>query len=450
MTEGYVAAFEPRQPGADSGTRIISRYTGYPAGARVFVPNAIAGSSATEPTSAGDFGSPVSAGVYTPGGQGSLLLIRVRDTDANGAGGTLAWTPTSSSPIPLGSFADVGISADGDGMAVYEVLDANPSAIENAQIPAFLGLAPSGNSYYATTGQELRLGPVSDTNFASASAPVPRFLGVSGGNDCNLNGDCNGDYLPKLGVYLNPNPLSYVTVQGKLPQPRYLIVTNEGQGVLNWTAQAEYKTGSAWLTVSPGAGFRDGSVRVDAISTKLGPGTYEATVTIDAGLAGRTMLPVTLTVNAGIPVPTVTQVINAATYVPGALVRGSLGTLKGSFAGQQRSVTFGGVTAKILYQDDKQINLLVPADLPNTPSVAAGGHGRQRAIRAGHRRPGEQRAWHLSARRAESGQLGERGGESGRRGQRAPGIRHRSAAAGRRYGRGQTRRPGDQQPRVLG
>ena len=276
VTEGYVAAFQPRAGGRrqrDADHLALHRLSGGGTGLRAQRDRRFKRHRA-------DVGRRFRVagvgGVYTPGGQGSLLLIRVRDTDANGAGGTLAWTPASSSPIPFGSFADVGIGADGNGMAVYEVVDANPSAIENAQIPAFLGLAASGKSYYATTGQELRLGPVSDTDVASATAPVPRFLGVSGGNDCNLNGDCNGAYLPKLGAYLNPDPLSYVTVQGKLPQPKYLVVTNEGQGVLNWTAQAEYKTDSGWLTVSPGSGFREGSVRVDAIPTKLGPGTYEA------------------------------------------------------------------------------------------------------------------------------------------------------------------------------
>ena len=369
VTEGYVSAFEPRQAGADTGTRIISHYTGFPAGARVLVPNAIAGSSATQPTSAGDFGTAASPGVYTPGGQGSLLLVRVTGTDANGAGGSLVWTPASMSPAPLGSFADVDMSADGQGIAVYEVVDANPNAIENAQIPSFLGLAPSGTAYYANTTQELRLGPVSDTPTASETAPVPRFVGVSGGNDCNLNGDCNANYLPQLDAYLNTQPLNYVALQGGVSQTRYLGVDNAGQGVLNWTVQTTYQNGSGWLHVSPTSGINAATIRVDALPTSLAPGTYQAAVTIDGGLGGQATFPVTLTVNAGIPIPVVSQVINAATYASGAFVRGSLGTIKGSFAGQQRSVTFNGIDAKLLYQDDKQINLLVPADLPNAPSA---------------------------------------------------------------------------------
>jgi uncharacterized protein (TIGR03437 family) len=366
VTEGYVAAFQPRQTGADSGTRIISHYTGYPSGARVFVPNAIAGSSATEPTSGGDFGTPVSAGQYTPGGNGSLLLIRVTGTDANGAGGTLVWTPSSSKPLPLGIFADVEMT-NGDGIAVYEVADANPNAVENAQIPAFLGLAPGG-SYYAETGQELRFGPVSDSPTASATAPVPRFVGLSNGNDCNLNGDCDADYLPKLDAHLNTKPLTYVSVQGGVSQTKYLGVRNAGQSVLNWTAQAQYKTGSGWLSVTPAAGVNAGTVRVDAIPGSLAPGTYEASIFIDGGLGGQASFPVSLTIN-GNPAPTVTEVLHAATYVPSALVPGSFGTIKGNFAGTQRSVTLNGTATKIVYQDDKQINLLVPEGLPETGSA---------------------------------------------------------------------------------
>ena len=217
VTEGYATAFSAREAGADTGVRIISHYSDFPAGARLLVPDVIAGSTAPQPTSTGDFGSAASAGSYAPAG--SLLLVRVLNTDANGAGGTLAYTGPGTPPF--GAVSDVEL-AGGAGIAVYEVVDANPGVIENAQIPAFLGLAPGG-SYTAITKQDLRLGPVSTVRYgASATAPVPRFLGGSAGSDCTLNGDCDGSYLPKLGAYYNPDPLVYEAVAGGPQQDRWL------------------------------------------------------------------------------------------------------------------------------------------------------------------------------------------------------------------------------------
>ena len=46
LTEGFPTAFEKKLPGADTGIRVIARYTGLPAGARLFVPDAVAGSDA--------------------------------------------------------------------------------------------------------------------------------------------------------------------------------------------------------------------------------------------------------------------------------------------------------------------------------------------------------------------------------------------------------------------
>ena len=62
VTEGTPNAFEVRQVNADTGTRIVVSYFGFPAGSRVFVPDAIGGSTATQQSSAGDLGVPRSVG----------------------------------------------------------------------------------------------------------------------------------------------------------------------------------------------------------------------------------------------------------------------------------------------------------------------------------------------------------------------------------------------------
>ena len=71
VTEGYTDAFSPKSDfanmNADTGTRIMVRYSGFPQGARLFVPNVVAGSDAVQPTGGGDFGVPASGRRYSPG-----------------------------------------------------------------------------------------------------------------------------------------------------------------------------------------------------------------------------------------------------------------------------------------------------------------------------------------------------------------------------------------------
>jgi len=77
LTEGYSTAFLPRVTGDDSGTRFLLQFTGLPAGARIFVPDFVAGSSAATQTAAGDLGVPRSGGVYVAG-SGDMRQVGVQ------------------------------------------------------------------------------------------------------------------------------------------------------------------------------------------------------------------------------------------------------------------------------------------------------------------------------------------------------------------------------------
>jgi hypothetical protein len=52
---------------------------------------------------------------------------------------------------------------------------------------------------------------------------------------------------------------------------------------LNWTATVTYLSGSGWLDISPASGVDDGSIRLVAHPESLESGTYQATLTVDAG-----------------------------------------------------------------------------------------------------------------------------------------------------------------------
>src|SRR5205085_8058424 len=95
VTEGFAGAFLTKDKFSDTGTRIMVRYSNFPSGARLFVPDFVAGSSAVTQTAGGDLGLAASGGQYAPNAAGSLLLIRVTGADSNGAGGALAF------PVPV-------------------------------------------------------------------------------------------------------------------------------------------------------------------------------------------------------------------------------------------------------------------------------------------------------------------------------------------------------------
>ena len=312
VTESFPSAFQPRDAGATNGTRIVSRYSGFPAGARLFVPDIVSGSTS------------------------QLVALRVLNTDANGAGGA---------PITPGNFGagqnsvtEVPLSG-GVGVAVYEIVSANPGAQESFTFPTFVGLGPVTEP--AIAKQELFLGPLSSDAMASYSAPVPRFAPVAPLSDCDRPEECE----PQL--VISGDPLQFSGFAGGTAwNPRYIQIRNGNLDVADmpWTVSVAYKTGSGWLMFAPQSGINNATVRFDVIMSNLTPGTYEATVTIDAGpYAGIRTLPVVARVSGlpELPKPpetpttpppppiTVSSIGNAASPWPGPITPGSLATIKG-------------------------------------------------------------------------------------------------------------------------
>ncbi len=382
VTEGFADSFapksDPQNSAADTGTRVVVQYSGFPAGASIFVPTVVAGSDATQPTAGGDLGFTASGGQYTPGSNSSLLLSFVPYTDANGAGGTRAYLPglPGSGTVTLDSMSQVTLT-NGSGIAVYEVVDANPSVQESAQFPTFLVLAPSGSGTSTTTSENVSLGPISTIQTATATDPIPRFQQITPPPDCSIVGDCNAPYFPALSV--PETTLNYTTQAGGVTTTNYVQVQNAGGGVMPWTASVNYASGSGWLSISPAQGENDGGIRIDAVPGTLAPGTYQATLSVNAGpLAGTRTVAITFVVTAAaIPAPSIQSAVNAATFATGPLTPGSIATLMGStFSGQNVSVTFNGLPAQVLFSNDTQINLVVPAALSGkTAQVVVSANG---------------------------------------------------------------------------
>ena len=359
VTEGFPSAFHAKDAFSDTGTRIMVTYSGFPAGARLFVPNFVAGSSAVQPTAGGDLGLPAAGGQYAPGMGGSLLLVLVAGADQNGAGGAPAF-PLPMGPATFNSASEVSL-VNGAGAAVYEVVDSNSSVRESAQFPTFLGLAPFGGGVATVANTSVSFAPLSNV-ITAGPAPIPRFADVTPPSDCTALDDCNAAYFPHLEV--DSPPLNFTAPVNAFLQTAYVRVHNNGGGLLNWTANITYQTGAGWLTADPASGPDNATIRVDAHPDKVPPGAYQAVLTVDAGpLAGSRSIPVTfnLTSGPGIVVPVVSAIVNAASLQAGPLVAGSLGSVMGlNLKGSSVAINFDGTPAKLLYTSSTLINFQVP------------------------------------------------------------------------------------------
>jgi uncharacterized protein (TIGR03437 family) len=378
ITEGYVAALAPKADvqnfNADTGDRVVIRYTGLSPLANLFVPVAVAGSDAVQPTAGGDFGVPASGGEYAPSANiGSLLLSLVTEADANGVGGTPLFIPPSP-PSPVISFdalAEVPVASDGSAYAVYEVMDSSDSTMETAQFPTFLSVPPSGSGIVYTSSEQVMIAPVSTVMTASITAPVPRFVQTIATNDCAIVGDCSAVYFPHLTVSVDS--LNFTESAG-LATSQLLSITNTGEGSMTWTSSIVYVMGTyvstlpGWLSLNPSGFAGDSDVTVVADATSLAPGTWNAIITINAGpVAGSAQIPITLTVtpSAG---PSISSVTSSANFY-GPMTAGSLGTIIGANFTAPVTVTVGGLPAQILFSNNRQVNLLVPAGLAGQAST---------------------------------------------------------------------------------
>jgi uncharacterized protein (TIGR03437 family) len=379
VTEGFNDAFSPRgdfaNMNADTGTRIMVRYSGFPQGARLFVPSVIAGSDAVQPTGGGDFGVPASGGQYAPGGNGSLLLARVPSADANGAGGVPVYSPGApgSGTVAFDGMSEVSLP-NGAGAVVFEVVDANPFIKESAQFPTFLSVPPALNGVSVQTSEDVSFAPVSTVTVATATDPIPRFEQISAPPDCTVVGDC-ALYFPRLTV--DQTSLQYTAQAGGGIQGSTVLIDNAANGVMDWNTTIQYTNGSGWLRVSPTSGVNGQRIIVNALPGSLSPGTYNATLTVDAGpAAGTRNIPITFVITAApppppvVPVPNIAAAVNAATFAAGPLAAGSLATLSGTkLSGNSVTVTFDGLPAQILYDSSTQVNVLVPSALGSKSSA---------------------------------------------------------------------------------
>jgi uncharacterized protein (TIGR03437 family) len=150
-----------------------------------------------------------------------------------------------------------------------------------------------------------------------------------------------------------------------------ITISDSRGGVLDWSASVTYANGSGWVSFTQPFGIDYDLIQVLADPSSLAPGTYQATVTINAGpIAGSQSFPLTFIVTAAAPVAAISGITNSADFHAGPVAPGSLASVWGSdLAGQNVSVTFNGAPAKLLYTGAQQINLQIPSALSGQSSA---------------------------------------------------------------------------------
>jgi uncharacterized protein (TIGR03437 family) len=179
-------------------------------------------------------------------------------------------------------------------------------------------------------------------------------------------------------------PLSFTfQAGGSTPSPQTISVTGSTSG-LTFSASSTMLNGNSgnWLSVTPTTGTAPSTVTVSVSPGSLTAGTYNGNVTIagTGSAGGTTTIPITLTVTA--PLPTITAVVNAATFQSGPVSPGLIVTLGGTAMGPVTpatltldsagkvsttlagvTVTFNGFPAPLTYVSATQINCVAPYEI---------------------------------------------------------------------------------------
>lgn len=172
-----------------------------------------------------------------------------------------------------------------------------------------------------------------------------------------------------------PNPLAFAFTSGNPPPADQTLSVTSGGAAIPFTAAA---SSNGWLAVTPTSGTTPATLTVSVNPGSLGAGSYQGSISL-SGENGTPQFNVNVTLTVVAPLPVLSRVLNAASYLGGGISPGeiivvfgdSLGPATGAFAQIDSSghipatlanvqVTFNGYPGPILYASAGQINAIVP------------------------------------------------------------------------------------------
>jgi hypothetical protein len=245
---------------ASQGTRLVARFSNVPAGVNLYVTTrALPNTGAT------------SAVLVAADGTGAGAYAAVAQTGTADAGGTTV------------GIAPVTIS-NGSGTATWEILDADPDALESYTFGLMLD-GPGATGSATVVGG---LGPISAVTVADATSPVPRFADTAAQAAACAASPC-----------LTASPaaisISHQTAAAA-PAPFTVQLSSTGAALpFNATAVA---TQNGWLSVSPSSGTTPTSLQVTINPVNLWPGSTTGSIVVTSGSQTVT-IPVIVNVSTG-------------------------------------------------------------------------------------------------------------------------------------------------------
>lgn len=336
------------------------------------------------------------------GPDGSLYIAdqnnnRVRKVDA--AGAAINTVAGNGGAVPSGNGGSAlaaalgspwSVVVDAAGNLYIGTLTTVRKVTAGGTIAAF-----AGNGQYSFSGDG---GPATAASLAGVSG-----LAVDAGNNIYIADSGNRrvrQVQPGVSpaIALSPNYLTLsLATTGSTVATQTFVVSNSGQGTLNWSAAASTTGGGGWLSISPAlgstlAGQAGNTVTVTANPASLSAGDYYGQIRITSPNAAAPvqMATVRLTVqSAGEDPPSVAAggVLNAASYSlqtavsPGSIVA-IFGTSLSDTGGVLEapslplptqmggtSVTIGGEPVPLYAVTPGQINAMLPFDLPVNTSL---------------------------------------------------------------------------------
>ncbi len=298
---------------ANHGTRLRASFNNVPAGVRLFAgTNSLLGSTSIRATlTESEYGA-FSAVPATPG------------------------APTGFSEVPI---------INGTGLAVWEIVSANPTAVEEVNFGLLFSWVANTASNLPSLGTATvngSLAPLSTAAPTSAIAPIPRFADVSTSramfsiNPCRTNllfpfvADTPG-FDTGFGISYTPSGLviSNFNADTGPGTGTFPILNQNAINTFNVTVnagtapQSIREITSNWLTVDVNQTRTPATATITADPANLAAGTYNGSITIASPEAsGPLQIPVRFTVPPLGPFFGRYGVVNAASYHPGVVAPG--------------------------------------------------------------------------------------------------------------------------------
>jgi uncharacterized protein (TIGR03437 family) len=320
--------------------------------------------------------------IRSPGYVNSPLELPVTVIVKSGgvAAGTLSLTPASL------SFSGVagGSQPTAQSISVGAASTLNYTAVASTQAGGpWLRVVPPGNINSATNPlvqvgvDTTGLSPAVYTGAITFSVPAAGFVRV-----LPVTLTVTGVAPPAIPTLAAvPASLAFSFRAGD-DLPAALPLQVAGTAGLPFTAQAA--SDGDWLAVSPVSASVSPasalSVRVNAKASALSPGAHDGSISLSASGAATVSVPVRLTVSA--PLPSLTRVVNGASYASGPIAAGEMITLFGDHLGPSEGqgpsldangdiatvadgveVLIGGYAAPVLYASDRQVSAIVPYEI---------------------------------------------------------------------------------------